>query len=186
MAYNNLNEPFQSAYRKFHSVESALLCVQNDVLLSLDKGQSVFLVLLDLSAAFDTIDHGKLLSTLHDRIGVADNALRWFASYLRDWSQRTVINGSRSDPSGLTCGVPQVSVLGPLLFTVYTLALGDTTMAHDLEYHMYADDTQLYLSFDGSFQSHIIIIIIIIIIMGPRLLQASGTWSPALLTFNDG
>ena len=73
MAYNNLNEPFQSAYRKFHSVESALLRVQNDVL-SLDKGQSVFLVPLDLSADFDTIDHGKLLSTLHDRIGVADNA----------------------------------------------------------------------------------------------------------------
>ena len=148
MAYNNLNEPFQSAYRKFHSVESALLHVQNDVLLSLDKGQSLFLVLLDLSAAFDTIDHGKLLSTLHDCIGVADNALRWFASYLRDRSQRTVINGSRSDPSGLTC-VPQGSVLGPLLFTVYILALGNTIMAHDLEYHMYADDTQLYLYFDG-------------------------------------
>ena len=87
MTYNNLNEPFQSAYRKFHSVESALLHVQNDVLLSLDKGQSVFLVLLDLSTAFDTIDHGKLLFTLHDRIGVADNALRWFASHLRDQSQ---------------------------------------------------------------------------------------------------
>ena len=141
MAYNNLNEPFQSAYRKFHIVESALLRAQNDVLLSLDKGQSVLLVLLDLSAAFDTIDHGKLLSTLHDHIGVADNALRWFASYLRDRSQRTVINGSRSDPSGLTCGAPQGSVLGSLLFTVYTLALGDTIMTHDLEYHMYADYT---------------------------------------------
>ena len=131
-------------------MESALLRVQNDVLLSLDKGQSVFLVLLDLSAAFNTIDHGKLLSTLHDHIGVADNALRWFASYFRDRSQRTVINGSSSNLSGLTCGVPQGSVLGPLLFTVYTLALVDTIMAHDLEYHMYADDTQLYLSFDGS------------------------------------
>ena len=77
MAHNNLNEPFQSAYRKFHSVESTLLHIQNDVLLSLDKGQSVFLVLLDLSAAFNTIDYGKLLSTLHNRIGVADNALMW-------------------------------------------------------------------------------------------------------------
>ena len=150
MAYNNLNEPFQSAYRKFHSVESALLCVQNDVLLSLDKGQFVFLVLLDFSAAFDTIDHGKLLSTLHDRIGVADNALWWFASYLRDRSQRAVINGSRSDPSGLICGVPQGSVLGPLLFTMYTLALGRCHYGSGRGISYVCRWQQLYLDFDGS------------------------------------
>ena len=77
MARNNLVEPLQSAYRANHSTETALLRIQNDILLDLDNRRGVILVLLDLSAAFDTIDHRILLQRLHDRIGLRESALRW-------------------------------------------------------------------------------------------------------------
>ena len=142
---NNLQEPLQSAYRQYCSIETALLKVQNDILHILDKRNGVALLLLDLSAAFDTIDHGILLHTLQHEVGITGECLRWIKCYLRDRSQAVRISGKQSEDTPLTCGVPQGSVLEPLLFSIYTIPLARIIRSHGLSYHLYADDTQLYI-----------------------------------------
>ncbi len=127
---NKLYSKFQSAYREGHSTETALLCVQNDILMSMDKGEVTLLLLLDLSAAFDTLDHGILLKRLESRFGINGVALQWIKSYLTGRQQSVVINGVRSDDQALKYGVPQGSVLGPLLFTAYTAPLEDIADRH--------------------------------------------------------
>ena len=146
----NLQEPLQSAYRKHCSTETALLKVQDDILKNLDKRKGVVLLLLDLSAAFDTIDHGTLINTLENEVGVTGECLAWIQSYLEERQQRVIINNSRSDSRTLKCGVPQGSVLGPLLFSIYTIPLAAIMRKHGILYHLYADDTQLYLEFSLS------------------------------------
>ena len=145
---NNLHEPFQSAYRVRHSVETALTRVHNDISISLDSGRSVLLIMLDLSAAFDTIDHTILLNRLNAQFGMEGGTLAWFKNYLSGRSQVVTCNNSESPPSKLTCGVPQGSVLGPLLFSLYMAPLGDLIRQLDMSFHCYADDTQLYMSVD--------------------------------------
>ena len=144
---NNLMEPMQSAYKSNHSTETALLRVQNDILKSMDNQKVTMLLLLDLSSAFDTVSHSILIQRLRDRVGVCDKALEWFTSYLCERKQSVCINNSHSEYVDLKYGVPQGSVLGPILFTVYTLPLADIVKKHDVNYHFYADDTQLYMSF---------------------------------------
>ena len=147
MRKHDLYEKKQSAYRCYHSTETALLKVQNNLLVAMDKSCGVFLVLLDLSAAFDTIDHDILNKRLHDNLGLSGAALAWMNSYLRGRSQSVVINGTKSEPADLQYGVPQGSVLGPILFTIYTSPIGAIAKRHNFEIHIYADDAQLYIFF---------------------------------------
>ena len=110
---NGVHELFQSAYKAHHSTETALLTITNDILLSLNRGDNVFLLLLDLSAAFDTVNHSLLLSRLENSFGITGTVLRWFHSYLSGRSQFVEINYTESSVRDLTVGVPQGSVLGP-------------------------------------------------------------------------
>jgi hypothetical protein len=148
---HNLHGEKQSAYRKHHSTETALLRVSNDILQAVDTHGEVVLVLLDLTAAFDTIDHGILLQRLSHRYGVNGTALQWFESYLSDRVQSVVIDGVQSELFPLNDGVPQGSVLGPLCFTMYTAPLEDIVRSYEgVELMVYADDTQLYMLMNSS------------------------------------
>ena len=144
---NELFPMLQSAYRKGHSTETALLRVVNDILSSMNKQHVSILVLLDLSAAFDTVDHAILLRRLETSFGITDAALAWFSSYLSGRSQRVSVDGERSDSYPLPYGVPQGSCLGPLLFSTYASKLFDVIKLYLPSVHAFADDTQLYLSF---------------------------------------
>ena len=122
MFEHSLCEGMQSAYKAGHSTETALVRVKNDILTSVDKNQCVLLVLLDLSAAFDTVNHSTLLRVLQHRIGLGGTALMWCESYLRERTQAVAIRYSTVPSVELQRGVPQGSVLRPILFTIYTLA----------------------------------------------------------------
>ena len=144
---HHLDETFQSAHKNFPSTETALVRVQNDILCAIDNNESVILLLLDFSAAFDAVDHSILLSRLRDRFGVNGTALAWCESYLTSRKQFVQVNDCRSKQRSLERGVPQRSVLGPLLYLLYTSPIADIIKLHKLQYHLYADDTQLYISF---------------------------------------
>ena len=137
----DLGNTFQSAYKAGHSTETALLCIQNEIHLSLSKGMPTALVLLYLLAAFDTIDHDTLLTCLSTRLGFTGTLLRWFTTYLLDHFQSVKICSVISECFKLNFGVSQGSVLGPLLFSLYTPPLSQVI----LKYHFYADDSQLFV-----------------------------------------
>ena len=111
----HLDVMYQSAFKVLHSTETALLKVQNDILRAVDDNKSVILLLLDLSSAFDTVDHLILLSRLSHRFGVKGNALALFDSHLKSRKQFVQIEDCQSSQCCLAHGVPQGSVLGPLL-----------------------------------------------------------------------
>ena len=118
-----INVQFQSAYRQDHFTETALIKVHNDILCAVDRGCVVVLVMLDLTAAFETLNHAVLLSRLFHIFGVTGAAFEWFRSYLSGRHQVVRIGNEKSPPKDVTFGVPQGSVLGPLLFTVFTVYL---------------------------------------------------------------
>jgi len=134
----------QSAYRAHHSTETAVLKVLSDILTAVDNGDLAMLALLDLSAAFDSVDQRILLRRLQISYGLDGVVLQWFVSYLDHRTQFVRCKDSTSAPSMVDFGVPQGSVLGPLLFLLYTANLVMLIQSYDLQPHLYADDTQIY------------------------------------------
>jgi hypothetical protein len=129
---NHLFPANQSSYRRNHSTETAVLRVHSDLIRAVDKKHVAALVLLDLSAAFDTVDHATLLKVLERRFGIRGSAFTWFTSYLSDRTQTFSANGVMSVPFPLSCGVPQGSVLGPIEFIAYTEDVSSIFRQHNV------------------------------------------------------
>ena len=144
IADNNLLPDRQSAYRRFHSTETAIAAVHNDLVRAADSDRVTALILLDLSSAFDTVDHSIMLTVLSQRFGIDGQALEWFRSYLADRTQSVVVNGSPSETTQVDCSVPQGSVLGPLKFISYTEDVTLIFDRHGVRHHLFADDKQAY------------------------------------------
>ena len=147
---NNLGEPMQSAYRAHHSTETALAKVHNDIQLAIDNQKIVLLLMLDLSAAFDTVDHGIFTHRLANEFGIIGTANKWFQTYLENRTMQVLVKGQLSDSIKMSFGLPQGSVIGPMGFVFYTSAVGDILRRHQLRYHLYADDIQVYTVVDPS------------------------------------
>jgi len=147
LSNNNLLNSFQSAYTKHHSTESTLLAVHDHIIKAMSQQNVKSLCLLDLSAAFDTIDHSILLHRLSSWFGLSGKVLSWLSSYLESRSIVVNINSSVSDQFPLHQGVPRGSVLGPLLFILYTTPLSSLISDSSCSRHLYADDNKLFISF---------------------------------------
>ena len=148
LSSQNLYPESQSAYRKGYSCETALLKVVNDIQKEVEKQNMVALVMLDLSSAFDTIDKDLLLEKLENDFGFTAQVLNWLESYLsfRTFSVRVVdVDGARVL---MIYGVPQGSILGPLLFVLYVHDLVDIAKSHGFKANLYADDSSIYVGFN--------------------------------------
>src|SRR4029434_1915907 len=143
LSKNNLLDPNQSGFKSGHSTETALLSVMEALKTARAAARSSALVLLDLSAAFDTVNHRILLSILSS-MGISGKAHSWFESYLTGCSFNVSLQGQLSVPHGLTTGVPQGLVIGPLLFAINTTSLGPIIRSHGFSYHCYADDQLIF------------------------------------------
>ena len=154
MKLSNLHIPHQSGYKPNHSCETILLAVLNDTLVALDSGLCTVELLLDLSAAFDTVDHIVMLSTLKNDIGLDGTVHKWFSSFLSNRTQAVSILGSNSEFRDMPYGVPQGSVLGPVLFNIYVRNFIDMLESAGFIVHGYADDHQVLYRFRIEFQFH--------------------------------
>ena len=148
LSNNALQDPRQSAYKPNHSTETLLTKIHNDIMINGDKGKITMLVLLDLSAAFDTIDHKILLDRLEHTYGIKNSPLDWFKSYLTGRTNAVTVNNCVSGKRELKYGVPQGSKLGPVLFNTYIAPMSDIAKIHRIDDQKYADDEQLILSFN--------------------------------------
>ena len=142
---SNFNS-FQSAYRPHHFTETALTFTLDNVFHAADTGSATLLVVLDLSAAFDSINHNILISRLSSCFGLSSLALDWISSYLHNRPQSVKIGNACSPLPDITSGVPQGSVLGPILFALYTSPISAIADVHGVLQQQYADDTQLCIS----------------------------------------
>jgi len=140
---NSLLPKAQSAYRRRHSTETALLRIRNDALIAADKGMVTIVVLLDYSAAFDTVDHQVMLHVLETKYGISGSALEWHRSYLCGRSCSVSYGGTTAAETDLHCSLPQGSSLGPLKFIMYAAQLHDIVHQHGVQLHSFADDSQL-------------------------------------------
>ena len=142
----NLQPDYQSAYRPDYSYETAVLKISNDILWAFEKKSITALVAIDLSAAFDTVDHTILLQVLNAKYGIPGQALKWFDSYLSDRSFKVVIGDKYSKPHSLTVSVPQGSCAGASIFNLYCSTLHEI-IPKDLELSGFADDHSVRKSF---------------------------------------
>ena len=148
--------PNQSGYKPHYSCETLLLRVTNDILNNMDNSNCTIAVLLDLSAAFDTVDHGRLLEILWFDLGFRGVVFNWFEDFLRNRKQAVCIDGEKSEFKENRYGVPQGSVVGPFLFNVYVRSLMKLMEDKGFAAHGYADDHQFLFSFKVDFQASVI------------------------------
>jgi hypothetical protein len=153
---NDLHCDYQHGYKKYHSTETLLIKVVNDILVGFDSNNATILLLLDLSAAFDTVDIGKLLLILKHEYGIRHTALKWFHSFLYGRTQRVRINSSLSTDIDVIFGVPQGSVLGPVLFNIYIHSLYNIICKAGFSASGYADDSNARLTFSLCFQNNVL------------------------------
>ena len=137
---------FQSAYRRGHSTETALLRTLNDVYCAADKKARTLLIQLDLSAAFDTIDQDTLLRRLEKTFGLSGSVIRWAQSYVCGRSQFVRVGEKQSTTVACEHGIAQGSVLGPLFYTLYVAPIASVIASFNVKHMQYADDTQLYIA----------------------------------------
>lgn len=140
---NNTLDSTQHGFRSRHSTESALIMAMEEIRRVMEEGGRAVLILLDLTAAFDTVNHGVLLERLKD-VGITDIALTLLRSILDSRVQQIYWDGIQSEEFHLPCGVPQGSALSPTLFNLYVTPLAK--LIKDLQLVSYADDTQLVVS----------------------------------------
>ena len=119
-----------------------MLRVVSDALTAADRRHVTLLGLLEMSAAFGCVDHQLLLQRFEKHCGLHGSVLRWMTSYLTGCTQKVLYSGLSSEAQRVSCGVPQGSVLGPLLFDLYLASLSSVVSAHGLNLHQYADDCQ--------------------------------------------
>ena len=146
LSSNNMLPSCQSVYRKHYSTEMAMLRVWTDIMMAADQRQVTLLALLGMSAAFDCVDHDLLLQRLHTVFGLSNAPLEWIRSFLSDRTYQLAYGGDLSNNYLLQYGVPQGSVLGPLLYVLYTAEMCQVVERHSMRLHLYADDSQISTS----------------------------------------